>query len=230
MYRLNRTNRNVLITPDEVLFHSPSAGDVGERQILNNIIVAEERFVANALGFDFYEAIIEKKNVTVTATNKAELLTKLKESYLEQKVNFTDDLIKEGMIINSIDFITDPWIKKLWQQYLWKITAECVDLMLIVPSWLQSTASGQQMQNPKTIGSMDQKSASGERNDIKFKMDNALLERVDPLTQRMHQWLCRYKQHFPLYKKSCDDCECGENGHLNKNVTSQTGFAFGHYD
>lgn len=226
MYRLNRTNRNVLITPDEVLFHSPSTGEEGERQILNNIIVAEERFVANALGFEFYEHIIGLKNVEVTEANKADLITKLKEGY---QIDFDDNIVQVGMIVNAIEFVDDEWIKKLWKQYLWKITAECVELMTIVPSWLQTTKAGQQMQNPKTIGSMDQKSASGERNDIKFKMDNALLERIEPMTERMHQWLCRNKIHFPLYKKSCEDSGCFD-GDRNEDVISKTGFAFGHYD
>ncbi len=227
MVRLNRTNRNVLITPDEVIFHSPSTGEEGERLLLNNIIVAEERFIANALGFDLYEYICEQKNRTVTTENIAQLRTKLQESYSAVNVQFADDLLRPGMIVNSIDFVSNEWITKLWKQYLWKITAECVDLMAIVPSWLQTTKSGQQLLNPKTLSATG--SVSGERNDIKLKMDNAMQERIDPLLERMHQWICRHKAHFPLYKKSCADCECREQT-TDKEVSSQTGFAFGHYD
>lgn len=229
MYRLNKTNRNVLITPDEVIFHAPTTGEEGERQILNNIIVAEERWISEALGFDFYEHLINSKNRRVNAENKSELLEKIKVSYAEMGIEFSDEILKNGMIVNSIDFITDEWVKKLWNQYLWKITAECVDLMAIIPSWLKTSASGQQMQNPKTIGSMDQKSASGERADVKMKMDNALLERIEPMLKRMHEWLCKHKAHFPLYTKSCDDCECCRDEKSN-NVTPNAGFAFGHYD
>ena len=227
MYRINRTQRNVLIIPDEVLFHSPSTGEEGERQLLQNIIPAEERWIANALGYDFYEYICEMKNAEVTEDNKTELLAKIKVDYAKDKKEFSDDMLQVGMIVNALEFVTDEWIVKLWKQYLWKITAECVDLMNIVPSWLKTAKAGQQLENPNNLSATG--SASGNMKEVAFKMDNAMLERIDPMLERMHQWLCRNKQYFPKYTKSCDGCGCiGDE--KNKNVTPNVGFAFGHYD
>lgn len=223
MYRINRTLRNVLITPDEVIFHSPSTGEEGERQILNNIIPAEERWITDALGFGLYDYICNQKNVEVTTANKEQLLTKIKADYAKDKKQFPDELLQEGMIVNAIEFITDEWVKKLWYRYLWKITAECVELMNIVPSWLQTSKSGQQLQNPNNISASG--SVSGELKDVKFKMDNSMLDRIQPMLDSMHRWICQNKAHFPRYTKSCDDC-----GEENKNLTSNVGFAFGHYD
>lgn len=223
MYRLNRTNRNVLIIPDEVIFHAAVTNDVGERQILNNIIIAEERFIVEELGFDFYQTIIDKKNVKVTDLNKVDLLTKLKADYAKQNINFQDEDLQEGMIVNAIEFIQDEWIVKFWNQYLWKITAECVDFVTTVPSWLQTTAAGQQTNNPRSISSTDM--ASGSRNDVVFKMQDAMAERMGPLSVNMHEWLCRHQSYFPFYTKFCGGC--GENKPYR---SGNTGFAFGHYD
>lgn len=205
MYRINNTGRNTLITPDEVKFHSPTDGSEGERMILQNIIVAEERWIKSELGYELYEDFIDKKNIEVTSQNKAELLQKIKADYAQDNTEFPELLLKEGKIVNAIEFVTDDWYKKLWKQYLWKITAECVEAMTIVPSWLETTESGQQLKNPNTIGSTAS-TASGSAKDVKFKMDNAVLERINPLLISMHEWLCRHKSHFPLYKRDCFEC------------------------
>lgn len=223
MYRINRTNRNVLITSDEVIFHAAVTSDVGERQILNNIIIAEERFIVEELGYDFYQNIIDKKNVKVTALNKADLLTKLKADYAKQHIDFQEDDLQEGMIVNAIEFIEDEWIVKLWNQYLWKLTAECVDFVTTVPSWLQTTAAGQQTKNPRSISSTDM--ASGSRNDVVFKMQDSMTERMGPLAVNMHEWLCRHQSYFPFYTKSCGGCREDQPYR-----SGNTGFAFGHYD
>ncbi|WNI34694.1 hypothetical protein [Chryseobacterium sp. SG20098] len=224
MYRINNTARNTLITPDEVRFHSPSDGSEGERMILQNIIVAEERWIKSELGYEFYEDFINKKNVEVTASNKNDLLQKIKADYAQDNTEFPDLLLKEGKIINAIEFVNNDWYKTLWKQYLWKITAECVDAMTIVPSWLETTASGQQMKNPNSIGN-SAGVASGSAKDVKFKMDNAVLERIQPLLISMHEWLCRHKNHFPLYKKACSECESDE-----VKSTVGVGWAFNIYE
>lgn len=222
MYRLNKTARNVLITPDEVIFHAPTSGSEGERQVLNNIIVAEERWISEVLGFDFYEKLCDLKNKEVTEENRDELFNLLVDDYAKDDIVFSEKDLKVGDIVNALEFIDDEWVKKLWRQYLWKITAECVDQMGIVSSWLKTTASGQQMENPKSIGAFEQKSASGDRKDIQFKMDNAMFERIQPLIERMKQWLCKNRVHFSYYKADCDQYE-------NK-TTSNLGFSIGHYD
>lgn len=229
MVRLNRTLRNVLITSDEVKFHAPTTGEEGERTILNNIIVAEERFVATAIGYEFYEYIADRKNILVTNDNLYDLRKRISDDYAKEGTKVPDDFIQVGDIVNSIDFVEDEWIRKLWYQYLWKITAECVELMTLVPSWLQTTKAGQQLQNPASIAST-LNSASGVRNDVKFKMDNALLERIEPLLERMHNWICRHKINFPKYNKDCSNCDCCGGNKLNNELKQNIGFSFGHYD
>lgn len=205
MYRINRLGRNLLITPDEVIFHAATDQDIAERPILQNIIIAEERWIANAICDKFYEDFINKKNREVTSENRLEVL---------EKINLTiSKPIKEsdlpiGSIVNAIEFVENEWYVKLWKRFLWKLTAECVDAMSIVPSWLKHTSSGQQMNNPKVVGGNSAGSASGDMKDIKFKIDNSIQDRIDPLIERMRLWICQNKEHFPLYCKDCGGCGC----------------------
>ena len=212
MYRINRLNRNVLITPDEVIFHAATDAEIDERQILNNIIVAEERFIANTLGDKFYEDFISKKNVIVTQANQADLLNKINASLaLNGGYPITANDLPEGTIINSIELVDDEWMVKLWERFLWKLTAECVDMMTIVPSWLRHTSSGQMMNNPDVIGGNTQGSVTGKIHDVKFKISIYLQDRIDPLSERMQLWICQNKQNFPLYIKDCGG-GCDDNG------------------
>lgn len=220
MWLINRLNRNVLITPDEVIFHAATDGDINERQILNNIIVAEERFIANILGDAFYEDFISKKNVRVTTDNQADLLTKINTSLV---LNGNDEIlandIPPGTIVNAIELIDNEWYVKLWDRFLWKLTAECVDMMTIVPSWLRHTSAGQQMNNPEVIGGSDGGSVTGKVGDVKFKMNTSLQDRIDPLASRMKLWLCQNKSNFQLYKGECVS-ECDENGDAVDGISS----------
>ncbi|MGB3452965.1 MAG: hypothetical protein WBA59_03965 [Moheibacter sp.] len=226
MYRINRLNRNVLITPDEVLFHISSDQGVNERQILNNIIVAEERFIVDSLCRELYEDFIEKKNKTVTETNRTDLINKINESLTAVGKNtITEDDLPIGTIVNAIEFVDDENYEKLWNLYLWKIVSECVDLMSTVPSWLRHTAQGQQMNNPKVIGGNSTNSASGESKDVKFKLDIMLQDRINPLLSKMEEWLCRNKTGFKLYCKKCHCEESAENI-----ITKDTNFIFGIYE
>lgn len=213
MYRINRLHRNVLITPDEVIFHAPTDQQIDERQVLQNIIVAEERFIANCLGDGFYEDFINKKNTKVTGQNKSDLLTKINQSLAMSNLPvITESDLKYGMIINAIELVDDEWYIKLWERFLWKLTAECVDMMTIVPSWLRHTSTGQQMNNPNVIGGNGSGSASGNQKDVQFKITTSLQDRIDPLIERMRLWLCQNKAHFPLYTKDCGGgCGCDEN-------------------
>ncbi|GEN74073.1 hypothetical protein [Chryseobacterium lathyri] len=213
MYRLNNLKRDVLITPDEVIFHAPTDQEIDERQILQNIIVAEERWIANAICDQFYEDFISKKNVRVTQENKADLLARINASYELDGLNLIKDSdLKIGMIINAIEFIENPWYVKLWERFLWKLTAECVDMTAIVPSWLRHTSKGQQMNNPNAIGGNGASSATGGVKEINFKQNSSIQDRIDPLLERMHLWICQNKEHFPLYCKDCGGCGC--NGEL----------------
>ncbi|WP_313215010.1 hypothetical protein [Soonwooa sp.] len=200
MYQLNKLRRNVLITPDEVIFHASTDQQIDERQILQNIIVAEERWIAQALGDAFYDDFISKKNLKITEENQAEIIDKINLS-LENKISASD--LPIGSLINSLEFVEDEWYVKLWERFLWKLTAECVDMMSVVPSWVRHTSIGQQKNNPNVIGGNNSGSASAEIKEIQFKMNTMIQDRIDPLLERMKLWLCQNKARFPLYTKNC---------------------------
>ena len=234
MYRLNNLKRNLLITADEVLFHAPTDQKIDARQIEQNIIVAEERWIANSICDKFYEDFISKKNKKVTTENKNELLTKINESLSIDGLNpIKESDLKVGMIINAIEFVDNEWYVKLWERFLWKLTAECVDMMTIVPSWLRHTSVGQQMNNPNTIGGNGAGSASGSVKEIDYKIHNVIQDRIDPLIERMHMWICQNKDHFPLYCKDCGNvCGCGDDGSSPDGVSHvrKTNFITNLYD
>lgn len=207
MYRINRLNRNVLITPDEVIFHSPSMQEVDERQIINSIIVAEERFIASAICDRFYEELIEQKNKVVTKVNQSELINQINESLsLIGLQHINEDDLPVGTIVNSINFIENKSYVELWNRFLWKITAECVDYIATVPSWLRHTSQGQMLNSPKTIAGASTDSASGDIKEVSFKLDNMIQDRINPLLERMELWICQRKEHYPLFCKPCMGC------------------------
>lgn len=225
MYRINRLNRNVLITPDEVLFHIASDQGVNERQILNNIIIAEERFIVDALCPELYDDFTSQKNRKVTVENQEELIEEINKSLTTVGLSeITIDDLPVGTIVNAIEFVDNEHYKDLWNRYLWKIIAECVDLIATVPSWLRHTNQGQQMNNPKVIGGNSTNSASGEAKDVKFKLDSALQDRINPMLSRMDEWLCKNRGNFSLY---CKRCACDDE--MNE-LSKKTNFIIGIYD
>jgi hypothetical protein len=233
MYRFNNLKRDLLITHDEVLFHAATDQKIDERTINQNIIVAEERWIANALGDLFYDDFITKKNVKVTAENKAELLQKINESFALDGIEPTEEsALKIGMIINAIELVDNEWYQKLWNRFLWKLTAECVDMMAIIPSWLRTTDVGQQLNNPAVIGGNNGASASGNRGDVQMKVTSAIQDRIDPLIERMRLWICQNKEHFPLYTKECVDSGCngGDQNADGVSYLRKTNFITGIYD
>lgn len=226
MYRINYTGRPTLITPDEVIFHAAIDQNPDARIILQNIIVAEERFIAPALCDEFYEELIGMKNKEITAGNQAAELVLINASLTAAgKQTITNAAIPVGTIINAIEYITNPDYKALWNRFLWKLTAEAVDMMCIVPSWLRHTASGQQKNNPAVIGGNGQNSESGDRKDVQFKMDKAVMDRIDPLLERMKQYICKDATKFPKYCKQCD-CETTDGVSLLR----KTDIIFGLYE
>jgi hypothetical protein len=226
MYAINYLNRPVLITPDEVLFHMASDHGVDPRQLLQNIIVAEERIIAPAMCDDFYYLFIGKKNRKITEENQAATLALINQSLTAQhkQVIVADD-IPIGTYINAIEFVDEKPFVELWDMFLWKLTAEAVDWMTTVPSWLRHTSEGQQMNNPDVIGGNGKGSASGNLKDIQFKMDVQLRERIDPLIERMRQWICKRATDFPLYTKECE-CESVDG----VSMLRKTDFVFGAYE
>lgn len=205
MHRINYTGRPVLITPDEVLFHAATDEGVDARQILQNIIVAEERWIAPALGDELYYDIANKKNRKVTADNQAALLAEINASRIaEEKEPIAASNIPVGSWVNAIEFVDNEAYVSLWDMFLWKLTAEAVDLATIIPSWLRHTSQGQQKNNPEVIGGNGSGSASGDRRDVQFKIDKFVQDRIDPLLERMHLWMCKRKADYPLYTKACE--------------------------
>lgn len=229
MYRINLLNRNSLITPEEVIAKMASDQDVDARQILQNIEIAEERFIANIIGNKFYEDLIAKKNKKVTDLNKSTILDLING---QQESNnlcpiYGEDL-KVGMIINATEFWSDAAYLELWERFLWKLTSECVDYMTIVPSWLRHTSSGQMLNNPKVIGASG--ASSGDSKDIQFKMTSFIQDRIDPLTERMHLWICERKSSYPLYGKECPSCDQEDDSADGISHRVKTNIILGLYD
>ena len=223
MYRINYAGRPTLIVPEEV--HAKIASDetVDVRTLSQNIEVAEERIVVDALGNELYEELLEAKNRAVTEVNRADLLEKINvvlsaagEPAIETRH------LPVGTLVNATEFLNAPQLA-LWNRYLWRITAEAVDLMCTVPSWLRFTNKGQQQNNPKVIGGNGESSASGDRGDVKFKMDVQLQQRINPLVDRMQGWMRTNGTHtFLGWEPACDIQEAPRR--------NTGGFVFGVYD
>lgn len=232
MYRKNSLSRFSLITPDEVLEKMASDQEVDKRQILQNIEIAEERFIAQALCNQFYEEFIGLKNKRVTSENRATILAAFN---VQQQDNnrcaLTNDDLPIGTIVNAIEFVENEDYVALWERFLWKLTAECVDYMTTVPSWLRHTSSGQMLNNPKVIGASG--ASSGDSKDVQFKMNSSLQDRIDPLIESMRLYICSNKVKFPKYCKDCGDCGCdGDTTEQPDGVSHlrKTDFILGLYD
>lgn len=206
MYQLSSLSRKTLITAREVIFHAPTPHTIDERSLWNNIIVAEMRFVAPVIGYDLYNALLAEKNLVITSGNQTAQLA-LINAYLTSigEDVITVDNLPEGSIVNAYEYMTTAAYKTLWNDHLWKLIAECVECVAIVPTWLQHTSAGQQKNNPEVIGGNGQGSASGDLKDVRYKEDKFVQDRIDPLTAAMKYYLCQNSTSFPLYK--CTDTD-----------------------
>jgi hypothetical protein len=223
MYRFNEVGRPVLITVDEVISKAAVDQNADIRYILNSIEVAEERYIAPALGDNLYNEIVAMKNVTVTSGNRDSLVDLINASRTAAGKNAitTGDLMP-GAVVNAIELCSEE-VKELWNRYLWKVTAEAVDILAIVPTWLRHTAQGQQLNAPQTIGGITEGSASGDRKDVQFKIDAMAQSRLLPLIDRMKKYLCDHADWFPLY----EDCGCNKEVGINNRIG---GIIMGVYD
>lgn len=203
MYQINRLNKKVLITAQEVMFHAPTSHTIDERNILQNIIIAEQRFIAPVIGRDFYDSLLSQKNVTVTSGNQTTMVTNVN-NYLTSigETNITSTDIPVGTLINASELLNANNLT-LWNEHLWKIIAECVECVLIVPTWLQHTSQGQQKNNPEVIGGNGQGSVTGDLKDVRYKEDKFIQDRIDPLIESMKYFLCKNKNIYTLY--TCED-------------------------
>lgn len=201
MISLNPLKTNVLITTDEVIFHAPVEGTVDPREILQSIIIAERRFIKPMLGSTVYDATAAAKNKLVTSANKDALQADLNAGRTGRETI----TLKEGDLVNSDTYLTSIQLA-LWTNYLHKITAECVYFTALPVNRSRFTSQGMMQNNPNSVTS-DRASATIDLRDLKHLMDRSLQDRIAPLMEDMHQYMCKTK--FSGYTK---DCGCDSNG------------------
>lgn len=220
MYRINDLNRNVLIVPDEVLFHAPIGHEPNLRSLRQSIIIAEERFVRPALSSGLYNQLITSKNKLVTNLNK---------ELLEQ--NIYDETgegvaLNIGNIVNSRYFLSDREAE-LWDMFLWKLTAECVAFISVPEAFIQQGSAGLVHLHPQSSPMVDSKEVTPELRSAKWLMDKKLQDRIDPLIEAMKFWICENKNYFSTYTGQCDCSDQNQDGVSWKRKTS---YVFGVYD
>lgn len=224
MYRLNPLKRKVLITTDEVVFHAAFEHTIDPRQIQQAIIIAEERIIRNSLGFEFYEFLRGQKNVLVTSANKTTLEAQVNGS-MEPGAEPVTLVI--GDLVNAREFLSLENMM-LWDEYLWKLTAEAVRFAAIPQNYAAFTSQGIVHNAPGIINSglNGSNTATPDLKTAKWLVDRALSDAVDPMAEAMHVWLCKKKRAgmFGLYSKYCD---CNGDG-----ISSQrkTDILLGIYD
>ncbi len=210
MYRINPLMRNVLITTDEVIFHAPTKQTLDPRTIQNSIIIAEERFIRPALDFDMYNQLVNAKNVEVTNGNK---------SILENKYGAT---LMVGQVVNAFEEMTSD-NQKLWKEYLWKLTAECVMVIAFPEGFVQFGSEGVVHTSPPASMMSTNGLVTPDLKSVKWAMDKKQQDRIDPLLEALHDFICRNKEKYTLYKKQCP---CDEE-HLK---TKRSNLVLGLYD
>lgn len=203
MYKLNLLQRNVLITPDEVIFHAPTKHTIDPRPILNSIIVAEERFIRPLLGFEYYYALVDKKNLVITDANKTAQQTNFNSSRADNAPAYN---LKSGDILNAVEFLESE-DQKLWKEQLWKLTAEAVMVLTFPEQFIQISSEGVTMPNPMPGPLTNAANVSPDLASMKWLMDKKIMDRIDPLMDALHEWVCYQKKKnttsYLLYAKEC---------------------------
>lgn len=205
MYRLNNLQRNVLITPDEVIFHGPVDHTFDHRKIEHAIIIAEERFIRPAMTYEFYEQIAAEKNRVITSLNLIATETAVNASFPSNSAHVTLQL---GDIVNSMSYLSEANLK-LWKQHLWKLIAECVLLMAMPDAFVQMSSTGAVHANPAAGAMSEAKIVTPELRSVKWTMDKKMMDRIDPLTEAMHLFICKNISLYPNYDRACD---CNSKG------------------
>lgn len=216
MFKVLQTSVKTLISIDEVVYASPTMEKVDSRQINAAIQIAEERFIKPVLCKTMYYDFRDKKNVVVDAINKAFLQT-----------NFPPSVtLKEGEIVNAIEFVSYDWYKNLWNEYLWKIAAEAVTYIATPTNYSRFSAQGEMVNNPKNpMDGKDQETV--DLATIQWKMTKLLEDRIDPLRAPLEEWLYDNRGYFPLM-----DCKNWDPVDTPTGISfrRKTGFVFGVYD
>ncbi len=202
MYKLNELHRSVLITPHEVIFHASTAQTLDPRTIEQAIIIAEERFARPALGHALYEVLIAEKNLLITSGNIAANQTLFDDAGEEIT-------LEEGDIANASEYMSVSG-RLLWNTILWKYVAECVMIIAAPENYVHFTSDGL-VHKVAPAGPMSSTGVvAPDLKTVKWFMDKKMMDRIDPLAQALHVFLCRYKDDdYPDYDK---DCDCDEKG------------------
>lgn len=193
MYNLNTLMRNVLITQEEVLFHAQTKHTIDPRMIESNIIIAEERFIRPELGFNMYDDMVDAKNNTVTIANKAAL---------QALITTEEYQLKDGDVVNAFEFLSVPY-QKLWKQHLWKIVAECVMVVSFPEGYIQFGSEGTMHTVPPAGLMVTSGFVTPELRSMKWMLDKKVQDRIAPLIQGMHNFICKFKTDYVKYIKEC---------------------------
>jgi hypothetical protein len=213
MIGVNILRTKVLITTDEVIFHAPTDHEADARLIMNNIIIAERRFVKPIIGPIAYNSLIDNKNLLVTSSNKDTLQTIVNDG----RTGREEIILKPGDYVNSDTYLNEMQ-QDLWVNYLHKIVAECVWFVALPVNRARFTAKGVIKNYPETIA-QTQESVTIDLKDLKHLLDKGLQERITPLIEDLHQYMCEVG--YPGYTR---DCGC------DKGTKKQSGVIFGLYD
>lgn len=209
MYRLNPLKRNVLITVDEVIFHGPTQHTLDPRIIEQSIIIAEEGVIRVALGYDYYQALITEKNTLITDANKEAQQTLITAALPSDA---QDVVLQAGMIVNALENLSAD-NKTLWNEYLWKLTAEVVIMIAYPEGFVQIGSEGVHHKAPPAGPMTSGGIVSPDLRTMKWALDKKQMMRIDPLREAMHLWLCKQQKadddKYPLYEKTCD---CNADG------------------
>jgi hypothetical protein len=176
----------------------PTDNSPDPRVLLQSIQIAEDRFIIPAICRELYYDFRNQKNVVVTEGNKTDLQAKFSSS--DPPVT-----LAIGSFVNAIEQVTNPAYIELWNEYLWKICAEACVYIASPTNYSKFTASGEMVNNPKSITNEGQGATSVDLKDIKWKLDKLLMDRIDPLIAGAHEWMCINKSALPLY--TCKECE-----------------------
>lgn len=197
MYSINPLMRAVLITSDEVIFHAPTKHILDPRMIESSIIVAEERFIRPLIGSKLYNLLVSEKNREITNDTKTAM-----QLLVGNKVTLDTEL----HMVNALEYMsTDN--KKLWKEQLWKLVAECVITASYPEGFVQFGSEGTLHNNPPAGLMVTSGFVTPLLSSIKWSVDKKVQDRISPLSNSLHQYLCTNKIKYPLYDKDCSDCE-----------------------
>jgi hypothetical protein len=151
--------------------------------------------------------------VKITAENQAATQALIGNSYT----------LKVGDIVNAAEYLAG-YNSTLWYELLWKLTAECVMLTAFPEAYVQFGSEGV----VHTVAPAGPMGGGGtvapELRTVKWTMDKKLMDRIDPLIEALHSYICTNKGRFPKYTKSCP-CDAEVNSKSRK-----TDLVLGLYD